>query len=163
VYGNDIEDANGGNLDVSNDPSIGLGFSWHISPSTKGQVLISYVSHEFKNTNTGASEDFNLLYTHFSGIKLMTFKQFTTSVEVGIGGAYIDTDFESGVYPSATIAAGARYKISHTTAMVAELRGYATLTDDDDDFFCDGDNCVADFGSGVYYDASINFGLVFEF
>ncbi|REL25963.1 hypothetical protein DXX93_04890 [Thalassotalea euphylliae] len=163
MFGSDIGASDGSDIAMSDDAHLGIAFSWHDSPNGQGQVLINYVKHDFANQLDNSTEDFTLLYAHFSGVALFRQQNYVTTFSLGLGGTYMDSDYESGLYPSATIAIGTRYEFSPTFALVTELRTYATLTDDDDDFFCEGAICAAEFDDTLYIDSSISIGIAFAF
>lgn len=159
----DIKDHNGDDLSLKNSPHIGLAFSWQDTPTGHGQILVNYVGHEFNESVNDKTVELNILYTHFSGVALYGEKDFTTVVSVGLGATYFDSDYESGIYPSLTAAIGTKHHMTERFALVSELRLYATLTDEDDDFFCKNDVCVAEFGDAVFLDTSISVGFSYAF
>ncbi|NMP30895.1 hypothetical protein HII17_04900 [Thalassotalea sp. M1531] len=165
MFGSDISSTGGDEIELSNDGHFGIAFSWKDSPqgSGQGQVLINYVSHEFDSEIDGSSEDLNILYTHFSGVALFRQQSYVTTFSLGLGGAYLDSDYESGFYPSATVAFGTRYEFSPFFALTTELRAYATLTDEDEDLFCKNDVCAAEFDDALYIDTAVSIGLAFAF
>ncbi|MFD2164756.1 outer membrane beta-barrel protein [Thalassotalea euphylliae] len=163
MFGPEIGDGNGGDIDISDDAHLGLAFSWRDSPNGQGQILINYVSHDFDNPSDGGKEDLNVLYTHFNGVAEFRDGNYVTTFSIGLGGAYIDTDYESEIFPSATLAVGTRYEFTPFFAMFTEIRGYATYTDEDDETFCRDDVCIAEFDDAIYYDTSISVGLAFAF
>lgn len=163
TFSNDIGSPDGGDISVSDDVNIGLALAWQDTPNGQGQILINYVGHEFDSAVDGTSQSFDILYTHFSGVAQFRQNNYITTVSLGAGGAYFDTDQDSSLYPSVTVALGSRYEFSKEFAMFTEIRGYGTLTDNDDDLFCTNDVCVADFDDSVFIDATISFGFAFKF
>ena len=163
MSGSEIEGADGSNVDMSDEAHFGVALSWQDSPNGQGQILINYVGHEFDNTTDGSKEDLNILYAHFSGVAQFRQSAYITTFGIGLGGAYLDSDYNSEIYPSATIAVGTRYEFSPNFSLFTELRGYATLTDEDDNLFCKGDVCAGQFDDAVYIDTSISVGLAFAF
>ncbi|REL30355.1 hypothetical protein [Thalassotalea euphylliae] len=163
MFGSDIGAADGSDIAMSDDAHLGIAFSWQDSPNGQGQVLINYVKHDFDSQIDGTTEDLTLLYAHFSGVAQFRQQNYVTTFSLGLGGTFMDSDYESGLYPSATIAIGTRYEFSPTLAFVTEIRTYATLTDDDDDFFCEQSICAAEFDDTLYIDTSISVGLAFVF
>jgi len=163
MFSSDIESPEGNELALSDDAHLGFAFSWQDSPQGQGQILVNYVTHEFESGVTGDSEDLKILYSHFSGVALFRQQAYVSTFSFGLGGAYVNSDYESGLYPSATVALGTRYEFSPFFALTTELRAYATLTDEDDDFFCKNDVCVAAFDDALYVDTSIAIGFAFAF
>lgn len=159
----DLEDSAGNDLSMSSVPHFGAALSWQESPNGQGQVLVNYVSHEFDNPNAGNSEDLDILYAHFNGVALFRQSNYVSTFSFGLGGAYMDSAHDSALYPSATLAFGTRYEMQSGFAVFTELRGYATLTDEDDEFFCEDQTCYAEFSNPVYFDASVSVGVAFSF
>lgn len=163
TFSSDISDLSGEDISLSDDINFGASLSWQDSPNGQGQVLINYVGHDFDNPVDGTTAELNILYTHFSGVALFRQQNYITTVSFGLGGAYMDSDHESGLYPSATAALGTRYELNPQFSLFTELRTYATVTDDDDEFFCKAGACFAEFGDTVYLDTTISVGLAYAF
>ena len=163
VISSDIGSDNSGDVELSNDAHIGFGLAWQDSPNGQGQILVNYVTHDFDNVIDGSSEDLKLLYAHFNGIAQFRQHNYVTTFSIGLGGTYMDSDYESGLYPSATVAFGTRYEFSPFFALTTELRSYITLTDEDEDFFCKNSVCAAQFDDALYIDNAISIGLAFAF
>lgn len=163
MLASDIGATDGSNISMSDDEHLGMAFSWYDSPNGQGQVLVNYVKHNFDSQIDGTSEELSLLYAHFSGVAHFRQQNYVTTFSLGLGGTFMDSDYKSDLYPSATIAIGTRYEFSPTLAFVTELRTYATLTDEDDDFFCEQSNCAAEFDDTLYIESSISIGLAYTF
>lgn len=150
-------------LSTTDEPNFGLAFSWQDSPTGQGQVLVNYISRDFTENTNQTTQSFDTIYAHFNGVALFKERNYITSVGFGIGGTYFDSDYDSGIYPSITASLGTRYEFSNSLALITELRLYATLTDEDESVFCDGENCIAHFDSAVWLDSQISIGLAYRF
>ena len=149
-------------LSVDNAAHIGLGIAWQESPNGQGQILINRVSHEFTSDFDGFEYDIDITYAHFNGVALFKQQNYITTFSIGLGGALIEGNTEE-LYLSATAAIGTRYEISDNFAIVTELRGYATLVDDEDDLFCEDDVCVAHFEDSMFLESAISVGIAVKF
>jgi hypothetical protein len=151
------------NLSTTNEPNIGLAFAWRDSPPGQGQVLVNYISRDFTDDINQSTHSFDTLYTHFSGVAFFKEANYITTVGIGLGATYFNTDYDNVIYPSFTAAIGTRYEFSDRLALITELRGYATLTDDKDMLFCENDSCLAHFDTGIWFDSQISIGLAYSF
>jgi hypothetical protein len=150
-------------LSTSDEPNIALGLSWQDSPNGQGQVLINYISRDFTDSVIQAEHSFDTVYAHFNGVAFFKEKHLITTVGLGIGATYFDSDYDDVLYPSLTISVGTRYEFSDQLSLITELRAYATLTDEDDTLFCQNDICFARFNGGVWFDSQISVGLAYRF
>ena len=150
-------------LSTTDEPNIALALSWQDSPTGQGQILVNYISRDFTDESNQSTHSFDTLYTHFNGVALFKEKNYITTVSLGIGATYFSSDFDDVIYPSLTVAVGTRYEFSDRLALITELRGYATLTDDDDTLFCQNDSCLAHFDGAVWFDGQISIGLSYSF
>lgn len=150
-------------ISSTDEPNVALAFAWQESPTGQGQILVNYISRDFTDTIDQSTHSFDTVYTHFSGVSLFKEDKYVTSVGLGIGTTYFNSDFDSAFYPSLTFAVGTRYKYSDHLVFITEWRGYATLTDDDDTLFCKEGNCVAQFDDTVWFDSQISIGLAYTF
>jgi len=150
-------------ISTSNEPNIALAFGWQDSPTGQGQILINYVSRDFIDEVNQLNHSFDTLYTHFNGVALFKERNYITTVGLGIGATYFDSDYDNVIYPSLTAAIGTRYEFSDNLALVTELRAYATLTDEDDTLFCQNEICSAQFDGAIWFDGQISIGLAYRF
>lgn len=158
-----INDDYSAKLSTTNEPNFAIAFAWQDSPTGQGQVLVKYISRDFTDTIDNTTHSFDTVYTHFSGVSLFKEREYVTTLGLGIGTTYFHSDFDSALYPSITLAVGTRYNYSANLVFITELRGYATLTDDDDTLFCKEDSCVAQFDRAVWLDSQISIGLAYRF
>lgn len=150
-------------LSTTDEPDFSFGFAWQDSPKGQGQILINYISRDFIDEGNQLEHSFDTIYAHFSGISLIKERDYITTVAVGIGAAYFDSAYDSVIYPSLTAAIGTRYEFSDNLAFITEVRAYATLTDEDDSIFCQGDICSAHFDGAVWFDTQVSLGLAYRF
>jgi len=150
-------------LSTTNEPNFALAFAWQDTPTGQGQILVNYISRDFTDNIDQSTHSFDTLYTHFNGVALFKERNYVTTVGLGIGATYFNSDFDDVIYPSLTVAVGTRYVFSDNLAFVTELRAYATLTDDNDTLFCQNDTCVAHFDGAVWFDGQISVGLAYSF
>ena len=150
-------------LPTTDEPNFALALSWQDTPTGQGQVLVNYISRDFTDNIDFSTHSFDTVYAHFSGVSLFIDREYVTTVGVGIGATYFKSDFDSAVYPSLTVAVGTRYQFDDNLVFVTELRGYATLTDDDDTLFCQSETCYAQFERAVWLDGQISVGLAYSF
>lgn len=164
MYGSDLKSADG-DIDISTDNggNFALAIAWQDSPNGQGQIMINSVSHDFTSPVDTNKNGLNIIYAHFNGIAQFRQQSYMTTVSLGLGGAYFDSDFAEELYPSASIAVGTRYEFSDRLSFVTELRGYASIVDDQDDTFCQGEICHAKFSDTLWIDANISVGLAYKF
>ncbi len=164
MFSSDLSDpVTGENINVDSATSIGLGFAWQDTPRGQGQILVNYVSHDFANVAGDENHSLDVLYAHFNGIALFKQRNYVTTFSIGLGGAYFDTEESDELYPSATIAMGTRYEFAQNLALVTEIRAYAALVDEEDQSFCKGDVCSAQFDGAVWTETLISVGLAYRF
>jgi len=150
-------------ISVDAGPNFGIGFAWQDTPKGQGQILINYVSHDFSGAEGTQDGSVDIIYTHFNGIAQFRQNAYVTTVSMGLGAGFFDTDASSEVYPSFTAAIGTRYEFSDAFAFITELRTYASLVDEDKNSFCKDDVCIAQYNGSLWYDTSLSVGLAFSF
>jgi len=150
-------------LATTNEANLALAFSWKDSTDGQGQVLLNYISRDFTDNIDQSNHSFDTLYAHFNGVAFFKEKNHITTVGMGVGMTYFNSDFDSAIYPSVTFAVGTRYKLSDKLAFITELRAYATLTKDDESVFCQDGTCVAHIDDAVWFDGQISIGLAYNF
>jgi hypothetical protein len=148
--------------------NVALAFSWQDSTTGQGQVLVNYISRDFTDNSSStnisqSSHSFDTLYAHFNGVTFLKKRNYITTVGMGIGATYFNSDFDSVIYPSITFAVGTRNEFSDNLAFITELRAYATLTKDDDTVFCKNGTCLAHFDNTIWIDGQISIGLAYRF
>jgi len=164
TFSPDIASGDGANsLSTTDEPNIALAFAWQDSPAGQGQILVNYISRDFNDNIDQSTHSFDTLYTHFNGVAFFKEKNYITTVGLGLGATYFNSDFNDEIYPSLTVAFGTRYQFSDNLALVSELRAYATLVDETDTVFCQADSCVAQFDSALWFDSQISVGLAYSF
>ena len=164
MFSSDLTGADSGDdIPVTDDLHIGLAIAWQDTPNGQGQILINTVSHDYRSDLDNETYSLDIYYAHFSGVAQFRQQNYVTTVSLGAGGAYFDTDVGEELYPSLTAAIGTRYELSENVALVTELRAYATLTDDDDNVFCYQDTCGAAFDGAVWMDTAISVGVAYKF
>lgn len=154
---------NTNSIPTTDEQNFGLAFSWQDSAKGQGQILVNYVSRDFTNDVTQTTHSFDTLYAHFNGIAFFKEKSYTTTVGIGVGATYFDTDYDDAIYPSFTASLGTRYEFSDNLALITEIRAYATIAKDDDRTFCNEDTCLAQFDSGIWVDAQASIGIAYRF
>jgi hypothetical protein len=142
---------------------FGLAIAWQDSPNGQGQILINSASHNFISSSDLQEHSFDVTYAHFSGVAQFRQRNYVTTVSLGLGGAYFQTDNKDEMYPSLTIAFGTRYELSKNFAIVTELRGYASYIEDDNQLFCDGTSCHALLEESIWLEGAISVGFSFKF
>jgi hypothetical protein len=150
-------------LSTTNEPNFALAFTWQDTPTGQGQILVNYISRDFTDNINQSTHSFDTIHAHFSGVALFKEREYVTSVGLGIGATYFNSDFDNVITPSLTFAVGTRYEFADNLVFVTELRAYASLTDDDDTLFCQDDTCVAHFDSAIWFDAQVSVGLAYRF
>jgi hypothetical protein len=164
MYSSDLADSTADNtLSVDAGGNFGVAVAWQDSPNGQGQIMLNVVSHDFKSDVTEQDYSLDIMYAHFNGIAQFRQQSYVTTVSLGLGGAYFDNDVNEELYPSATVAFGTRYEFSNRVAIITELRGYATLVDDDDDMFCENEICHAQFKDSLWMESNISIGLAIKF
>jgi len=150
-------------LSVDSGTNIGIAIAWQDSPNGQGQVMINSVSHDFTSELDTTNHSVDILYTHFNGVAQFRQQAYVTTVSLGLGGAYFDSLGGKKLYPSASVAFGTRYEFSENLSFVTELRGYASLVDDEDNIFCQEDICSAKFDGSLWIDSTISIGIAVKF
>jgi hypothetical protein len=158
-----ISDDSTTEIETTNEPNIAFAFSWQESVKGQGQILINYISRDFTDNIDQSTYSFDTLYAHFNGVSFYQERNYTTTVGIGVGVAYFNSDFNDALYPSVTFALGTRYTISDNLTFITELRAYATLTKENDTVFCQNENCVAHFDDTLWIDKQFSIGLAYNF
>jgi hypothetical protein len=158
-----INSQNGTDLVVTDDKNYGLAIAWQDSPNGQGQILLNTVSHDFISSSDQQEHSFDITYLHFSGVTQLKQQNYVTTISLGIGATYFETDSKDEIYPSLTMAFGTRYKLSKNVALVTELRGYASYIEEDNQLFCQESICHALLEDGLWLDGSISVGLAIKF
>jgi hypothetical protein len=158
-----INSQNGTDLVVTDDKNYGLAIAWQDSPNGQGQILLNTVSHDFISSSDLQEHSFDITYLHFSGVTQLKQQNYVTTISLGIGATYFETDSKDEIYPSLTMAFGTRYKLSKNVALVTELRGYASYIEEDNQLFCQESICHALIEDGLWLDGSISVGLAIKF
>jgi hypothetical protein len=158
-----INSQNGTDLVVTDDKNYGLAIAWQDSPNGQGQILLNTVSHDFVSSSDLQEHSFDITYLHFSGVTQLIQQNYVTTISLGIGATYFETDSKDEIYPSLTMAFGTRYELSKNVALVTELRGYASYIEEDNQLFCQESICHALLEDGLWLDGSISVGLAIKF
>jgi hypothetical protein len=158
-----INSQNGTDLVVTDDKNYGLAIAWQDSPNGQGQILLNTVSHDFVSSSDLQEHSFDITYLHFSGVTQLKQQNYVTTISLGIGATYFETDSKDEIYPSLTMAFGTRYELSKNVALVTELRGYASYIEEDNQLFCQESICHALLEDGLWLDGSISVGLAIKF
>jgi hypothetical protein len=159
----DLTSSTTNTLPTSNETNIALAFAWQDAKAGQGQILLNFISRDFTDDSNQSTHSFDTLYAHFSGVGYFKERNYITTVGLGIGATYFNSDFDDVISPSITAAIGTRYTLSDTLTLITELRGYATLTDDNDTLFCQDDNCIAHFDDAIWFDTQITIGIAYRF
>jgi len=164
IFSSDITNYDGeSSLSLNDSANYGIAVAWQDSPNGQGQILINHASHDFDSALDTQNYSLDVVYAHFNGIAQFRQQGYVTTVSLGLGGAYFDTDFGEELYPSLTIAFGTRYEFSDNLAFVTEVRGYASVVEEDNDLFCDNDICVAQIDDALWIETTISVGLAYRF
>jgi hypothetical protein len=160
-----VNSSNGIDLAVDDATYYGLAIAWQDSPNGQGQILINTASHNFISSTDLQEHSFDISYAHFSGVAQFRQRNYVTTVSLGLGGAYFETDNKDEFYPSLTIAFGTRYELSKNFAIVTELRGYASYIENDNLLFCNdtATSCHALLEESIWLEGSISIGFAFSF
>ena len=150
-------------VSVSDASHYGLAIAWQDSPNGQGQILLNRASHDFISSSDLQEHSFDVTYAHFSGVAQFRQRNYVTTVSLGLGGAYFQTDNKDEIYPSLTIAIGTRYELSKNFAIVTELRGYASYIEDDNQLFCEGTSCHALLEESMWLEGTVSVGFAFKF
>jgi hypothetical protein len=150
-------------IETTNEPNIAFAFSWKDYPNGQGQILVNYISRDFIDNIDQSTHSFDTVYAHFSGIAFYKERNYTTTIGMGVGATYFNSDFDNAVYPSVTFALGTRYTLSENLTFITEIRAYATLTKDDDTVFCKNESCIAHFDDTIWLDKQFSIGLAYSF
>lgn len=158
-----ISSQDGSDLAVDGASNYGLAIAWKDSPNGQGQILFNTVSHDFISSSDLQEHSFDVSYLHFSGITQLKRQNYVTTVSLGIGGTYIETDNKDEIYPSLTFALGTRHELSKSFAIITELRAYASYIEDDNQLFCQGTTCHALIEDSLWLEGSFSVGFAFKF
>jgi len=155
-------DISGEQLSITNDANFGFSFAWQNGPNGQGMVLLNKVSHDYKSDLDNQTHSFDVVYAHFNGVAMFRQDKYITTVSLGAGGAYFNTDSSSKMVPSLTAALGTRYEMSDKLAFVTEIRSYASLTNKANDLFCQSSTCSAKLSDSVWLETSLSVGLTYK-
>jgi hypothetical protein len=162
MYGSDlIAIDNETAISVDSATNYGIAIAWQESPNGQGQILLNIVSHDFDAESVNDSLD--IIYAHFNGVAQFRQQSYVTTVSLGLGGAYFDAQGGQELYPSATLAFGTRYEFSPNLSLVTEVRGYASLVDENDNLFCRSEICTAQFDDTLWIDTTVSIGFAYKF
>jgi len=164
MFANDMQSTlDGSDISVDSGSSIGIALSWQDTPNGQGQVLIQSTRHDFKSDVDDNTYDLDILYAHFNGVAQFRQPNYVSTVSLGLGGAFVDSLGSEKLYPSATISFGTRHEMSPEFTVITELRGYATLVDENDDMFCQADVCHGQFSDSIWLQSSFSVGVAYKF
>jgi hypothetical protein len=158
-----VNSQNSSDLTVDNGNNFGLSVAWQDSPNGQGQILFNTVNHNFISSSDLQEHSFDVSYLHFNGIAQFKQQSYISTVSLGIGGTYFETNNKDEIYPSVTVAFGTRYELSNNFAIVTELRGYASYIEEDNQLFCQETACHALIEDGIWLDGSISVGFAVQF
>ncbi|MBA6230632.1 MULTISPECIES: hypothetical protein [unclassified Colwellia] len=164
MFSSDLVTSQGSiDLAVNDATNYGLAIAWQDSPKGQGQILLNTVSHNFISTTDLQVHSFDVTYLHFSGVAQFKQQSYVSTVSLGIGGTFFETDNKDKIYPSVTVALGTRYELSSNFAIVTELRGYASYIEEDNQLFCQGTTCHALLENSMWLEGSISVGFAVKF
>jgi len=164
MFSTDITNADGeSSLSLNDSANYGIALAWQDSPNGQGQILFNYASHDFDSALDNQNYSLDVLYAHFNGVAQFRQHGYVTTVSLGLGGAYFDTDFGEELYPSLTVAFGTRYEFSDNIAFITEVRGYASVVEKDNDLFCRDDVCAAQIDDALWIETTISVGISYSF
>lgn len=150
-------------ISVSNDANFGLALAWQDTPNGQGMIMLSTVSHDFSDSANNTEQTLDIIYAHFNGVAQFRQHNYVTTVALGAGGAYFNADNGDGFYPSLTAAIGTRYEIEKNLSIVTEIRAIASLTDQDEDFFCQNEVCGTEFDGALWLETNLTVGVAYKF
>ncbi|SEK52003.1 hypothetical protein SAMN05216262_101558 [Colwellia chukchiensis] len=163
MYSSDLLASDDSSISVDSGTNIALGVAWQKNHNGQGQILLNRVSHDFSGEDNSKGA-IDITYAHFNGVALFRQQNYVTTMSLGLGGAYFDSEQgNQELYPSASIAFGTRYEVAQNVAIVTELRAYATLVDNDDAMFCQQDVCHAAFDNSLWFDSAITLGIAIKY
>ncbi|MDG1751058.1 MAG: hypothetical protein P8I03_05265 [Thalassotalea sp.] len=164
MYSSDLTEVSADNtLSVDTGGNFGVAVAWQDSPNGQGQIMLNVVSHDFYSDTDNQNHSLDIMYAHFNGIAQFRQQNYVTTVSLGLGGAYFDSEVSEELYPSATVAFGTRYEFSDNVALFTEIRGYASLVDDADNMFCENEICHAQFQDSLWIESNISIGIAIKF
>ena len=164
MYGSDLTNSvTDKNISVGSSNHYGVSASWQDTPNGQGQVLLNYTKHDFKANDESKSQSVDVLYIHFNGVAHYRQPQYVTTFSIGLGGARFSSDGGSEISPSFTSALGTRYELSPMSAIVTELRVYASLMQDGDTLFCRDEACLPQYNDALWVQTSISIGYAHKF
>ncbi len=164
MYSSDLissDEVNAISVDTGN--NYGIAFAWQDSPNGQGQIMLNAVSHDFESEVDNNDYSLDIIYAHFNGIAQFRQQHYVTTVSIGLGGAYFDSDGGAELFPSATLAIGTRYEFSERMSFVTEVRGIASVVDNEDNIFCQADTCHAQFDDTLWVETTISVGIAIKF
>ncbi len=152
-------------LIIEDNSHYGLAIAWQDSPNGQGQILLNTASHNFISSTDLQEHSFDITYAHFNGVAQFRQRDYVTTVSLGLGTTYFETENKDKFYPSLTIAFGTRYELSRNFAIVTELRGYVSYIEDDNQLFCDEatSSCHALLEESMWIEGSISVGFAVKF
>lgn len=150
-------------ISVDSDAHLGISVAWQDTANGQGQVLLNYASHDFKVDKESKSQSIDVLYLHFNGVAQFRQPDYVTTFSIGLGGARFSGDGGNEISPSFSTSLGTRYELSPVSAIVTELRAYASLMQDGETLFCKDDACAPQFNDTIWVQTSISIGYSYRF
>lgn len=163
TFSDDIVSEDGASLGLTDDTHFAVSYAWQDTPNGQGMIMLYRTSHDFDKQNNMGKGQLDVTYLHFNGVAMFKDENYTTTLSIGAGGAFMEADEGSKVFPSLTVALGTRHEFQSNLALQTELRAFASLTDKSNDLFCQSDVCSAKFDSKVWTDTSFSIGLTYRF
>jgi len=150
-------------ISVDTGSNFGIAVAWQDSPNGQGQIMLNAVSHDFESDVDNNDYSLDIIYAHFNGIAQFRQQHYVTTVSIGLGGAYFDSEGGAELFPSATVAVGTRYEFSDRISFVTEVRGIASVVDNEDNIFCQAEICHAQFDDSLWVETTVSVGLAIKF
>ncbi|QSX30697.1 porin family protein [Shewanella cyperi] len=132
-----------------------------------------YLLYSNQNTQLKSGGDFSnqritslqLDYAHLGGSLYFPVGDFHpyVSATAGLTQMRPGDDFSNETRFSMGLGIGAEYRLGDNLALLAEMRGFATFINGDNDVFCSADNCVWRIESDLMWQGQANLGLSFRF
>lgn len=161
--------ADAGKLTINE--SNNYGFTAGLTTNDPGEMFILY-SHQSTQLNGNGTlapsklTDLDLDYFHLGGTLYYPKANWEPYVSASLGLTQFrlaNSSFNNETRFSMGIAFGTSYRLTNHLALQAELRGFATFMESNNDLFCDTNGCVYKIDATTFMQGQANIGVQYRF
>ena len=166
IYSTQDEDS--GNVKVSESENYGVMLGFTTKDPGNVYLLYSHQSTELRasgNFSPDVITKMDVDYFHIGGTLYFPVKSLKPYVTTSAGLTQLRP---SGAYANETrfsvaIGGGIEYQASSALSLFAEVKGYATFINADNELFCSGQGCIWNIQTDIMWQGQANIGASFKF